>query len=79
MKDFSSWNKFELADYLVDNSVYEDIDQALLVDRCDLLEECEDYANEHRFMCNNCGGGFSSGEIISYDDDTDLCLGCSGN
>ena len=27
MKDFSSWNKFELADYLVDNSIYEDIDK----------------------------------------------------
>ena len=76
MKDFSSWNKFELADYLVDNSIYEDIDQALLVDRCDLLEDCESL--DDGYMCNNCGGGFSSGEIISYDDDTDLCLGCSG-
>ena len=77
MRDFSSWSKFELADYLVDNSVYEDIEQALLVDRCDLIEECENLDNGH--TCNNCGGGFSVDEIISYDDDTDLCIGCAGD
>jgi hypothetical protein len=77
MKNFSSWTKFELADYLVDNSVYEDIETALLTDRCDLLDECENIDN--RYMCCNCGGGFSVDEIVNYDDDTDLCIGCAGD
>ena len=33
---------------------------------------------EPNYMCGNCGGGFTRDEIISYDDDTDLCIGCSG-
>jgi hypothetical protein len=39
---FTDWTNYELADYLVDNEVYEDIETALLTDRCDLIDECND-------------------------------------
>tara|TARA_R110000803_G_scaffold133748_4_gene200921 strand:+ start:321 stop:743 length:423 start_codon:yes stop_codon:yes gene_type:complete len=45
-KDFRSWTTHELADYLVDNELYEDIETALNSDRCDLLSECEDCEEE---------------------------------
>lgn len=40
--DFESWSKSELAEFLVDRGIYEDIDTALLTDRSDLISECKD-------------------------------------
>jgi hypothetical protein len=45
--NFEGWTNYELADYLVDNEVYEDIETALNSDRCDLLEECRDFYEEN--------------------------------
>lgn len=42
MKDFNSWNTFELADYLVDIGYYESQDEAMGFDRCDLLDDCRE-------------------------------------
>jgi hypothetical protein len=45
MKDnnitFEDWATVELVEYLVDKEVYNDLDRALLTDRCDLIEECK--------------------------------------
>lgn len=30
------------------------------------------------YMCANCGGGFRFSEIISIEDDTDVCIYCRG-
>ena len=38
-EDLYGWSTHELADYLVDNEVYEDIETAMLTDRCDLIDE----------------------------------------
>ena len=32
--------------------------------------------NQPRFMCNNCGGGFSRDEIKTDEDGDDYCTSC---
>lgn len=39
---FEDWTTAELAEYLVDNEVYEVFEQAIKTDRCDLIDECYD-------------------------------------
>ncbi len=52
---FEDWATVELAEYLVDKEVYNDLDRALLTDRCDLIEECKDitYFFDDHFGDNN--------------------------
>ena len=75
--DFKNWTTFELADYLVDNSVYNSLDEALLTDRCDLVEECENL--ELVYLCCSCKEHYSAEDILTNSDGDDLCKTCYGD
>jgi hypothetical protein len=51
---------YALLEQLDDNIIYES-----------LLDD-----NQPRFMCNNCGGGFTRDEIKTDEDGDDYCIGC---
>lgn len=42
---FEDWTTAELAEYLLDREVYDSFENALMTDRCDLIEECYNYLN----------------------------------
>lgn len=69
-------------DFAFENDLFEEEGDELYVDTIEEIdfEVWDEHFNpdRFRFMCNNCGGGFSREEIITYDDE-DLCIGCSGD
>jgi len=79
MRNFTNWTSMELAELLVDNEVYENVETALLTDRSDLIKEAksqdEDSKNVTILMTDDDKGLWSiyeeSGQALEHDFDSE--------